>query len=145
MSSHRYFSGIAILAAAGAVVSALALRLHYHRDGSSFCSFNTTFDCDVVNRSGYATVAGIPVALVGLLGYMGMLLLVVFQRRKPETATLVLLLSSLACLFSLYLTYVEGAVLRAWCILCLASQLLIILIAALSALRVRADLRGAQS
>ena len=144
MSGNRYFSGVMICAAVGAVVSAWALRLHYHRDASSFCSFNATFDCDVVNRSGYATVAGIPVALVGLLGYMGMLLLARFQNRKEETPALLLLLSSAGTAFSLYLTYVEGAVLRAWCILCLASLLSISLIAALSAFQVRADLRGAR-
>jgi uncharacterized membrane protein len=126
----------------GAAVSGLALQHHYGHDSSSFCNINATFDCDVVNRSSYSRIAGVPVALAGLLSYLLMLGLAVFQRRKPETPALLLFLSASGLVFSLYLTYVEAAVLRTWCVLCLASLLSIALIAIISGLRLRYDLRG---
>ena len=138
----RYFLSIALCAGVGAIASGLALRHHYHRDASSFCNINATFDCDVVNRSSYSEVAGIPVALVGLLAYLFMLGLALFQRKKAETPTLLLLFGMAGLVFSLYLTYVEGVVLRTWCILCLTSLLSIGLITAFSALRVRHDQKG---
>jgi uncharacterized membrane protein len=129
-------------AAVGTIVSGLALRHHYRQGSSSFCNINTTFDCDVVNRSSYSKIAGIPVAFVGLLAYLLMMGLAIFQKEKAETPALLLFISSAGLTFSLYLTYVEAEVLRTWCILCLTSLVSIGLIALLSGLRLRADLRG---
>jgi vitamin-K-epoxide reductase (warfarin-sensitive) len=142
VTGSRFFSCIAICAAVGALVSGMALRHHYRQDSSSFCNINTTFDCDTVNRSSYSKIAGIPVAFVGLLAYLLMMCLAIFQREKGETPALLLFISSAGLAFSLYLTYVEAEVLRTWCILCLTSLLSIGLIALLSGLRLRADLKG---
>jgi uncharacterized membrane protein len=142
VSRSRYFLVIILCAAFGAAVSGLSLRHHYQQDTSSFCNINATFDCDVVNRSSYSEVAGIPVALGGLLEYLLVLGLAMFQREKPETAALLMFLGLAGFAFSLYLTYVEGAVLRTWCLLCLGSLLSITLISLFSTLRVRQELRG---
>ena len=133
---------VVICAAVGALVSGLALRHHYRQDSSSFCNINATFYCDVVNRSSYSKIAGIPVALVGLLAYVLIMGLAIIQKVKAETPALLLLISSAGLAFSLYLTYVEAEVLRTWCVLCLTSLVSIGLIALLSGLRLRADLRG---
>jgi len=124
------------------MASGLALQHHYHRDSSSFCSFSATFDCDVVNRSSYSQIVGIPVALAGLVAYLLMLGAALFQKHKAETPALLLFLSASGLMFSLYLTYVEAVILRTWCLLCLASFLSIGMIAALSGIKVRSDLRG---
>ena len=142
MTGGRYFSWVALCSIVGALVSGLALQHHYQRDSSSFCNINATFDCDVVNRSSYSKIAGVPVALVGMLLYLLLLGLAIFQKEKTETPALILLLSASGLAFSLYLTYVEAELLRTWCILCLSSLLSIGLIAGLSALRVRSDLKG---
>ena len=142
MTGGRYFSWVALCSIVGALVSGLALQHHYQRDSSSFCHINATFDCDVVNRSSYSKIAGVPVALVGMLLYLLLLGLAIFQKEKTETPALILLLSASGLAFSLYLTYVEAELLRTWCILCLSSLLSIGLIAGLSALRVRSDLKG---
>jgi uncharacterized membrane protein len=143
VSGSRFFLCVALCAALGALVSGLALQHHYRRDSSSFCNINATFNCDVVNRSEYSTIAGVPVALVGLLAYLLMMGLAIFQREKAETPALLLFLSSAGFAFSLYLTYVEAQLLQTWCILCLMSLLAISLITVLSGLRLRADLKGA--
>jgi vitamin-K-epoxide reductase (warfarin-sensitive) len=138
MSSRgrRILSAIALLAVAGAAVSSVSLYHHYDTSPSSFCDFGATFNCDMVNRSIYSAVFGIPVALIGILGYGVLLVLATLNRAKAEVS-LMLLFASLAGLgFALYLTYVEAFVLAVWCILCLSSLALIVVITVLSSVLV---------
>jgi uncharacterized membrane protein len=82
-------------------------------------------------------VFGIPVALIGIIGYVGLLVLATRYRNHPS----ILLIASTGGLgFALYLTYVEAFVLAVWCILCLLSLSLIWLITMLAAFLV-VDLR----
>jgi len=130
--SRRIFLAIAVLALAGAVVSAASLYHHYGTSATPYCDIGENFNCDIVNRSIYSTIAGIPVALVGVAGYLAVLTLATFYRNQAE-APVILAIGSLAGLgFALYLTYIEGFVLAAWCILCLSSLALILSIAVLS-------------
>jgi uncharacterized membrane protein len=124
---------IALLAFAGMGVSSVSLYHHYGTSKSSFCDFGNSFNCDMVNRSIYSSVAGIPVALIGMVGYTVVLLLSTAYKGKAETPVLLLLASLAGLGFALYLTYVEAFVLAVWCVLCLGSFALIILIAGLSA------------
>lgn len=139
VSGSRYVLFIAVCSAVGALVSGLALQHHYGHDATSFCNINATFDCDIVNRSSYSKVAGIPVALAGLVAYVLIGCLAMFQRGEPETPALILLLGSSGLAFSVYLTYVEAQVLRSFCLLCLTSLVAITLITVLSALRLRSE------
>ena len=141
VSRKRYFLVILLCCVLGCIVSALALQHHYRRDASSFCNFSATFNCDTVNRSAYSEVAGIPVALMGLMAYILMLGLCVFQKKKQETPVLLLFLSLAGLAYSLYLTYIEAEVLKTWCVLCVTSLASISTIAIVSALRVRSELQ----
>jgi len=124
---------IAVLAIAGIVVSSVALRHHFGSSKTSFCDFGQAFNCDIVNRSEYSTVAGVPVALIGIIGYLLILALATVYREKAETPFLLLIASIGGLGFSLYLTYIEKFVLHTWCILCLSSLALISLQTLLSA------------
>src|SRR6266853_1318979 len=116
---------IALVALAGVVVSSLSLYHHFATSKTSFCSFSESFNCDLVNRSTYSTVLGVPVALIGILGYLLILGLATLYRDKAETPVMLLIASTAGLGFALYLTYVEKFVLRAWCILCMMSLTLI--------------------
>jgi uncharacterized membrane protein len=132
--ARRIFLVIAMLALGGALVSSASLYHHYGTSATSYCDIGENFNCDLVNRSTYSTVAGIPVALIGVAGYLAVLTLATFYRNQAE-APAMLAIGSLAGLgFALYLTYIEGFVLAAWCILCLSSLVLIFGIAVLSSL-----------
>ena len=61
---------LVLLAVLGIVVSALALREHYRTEGDSPCSINERWDCGIVNHSPHAMLAGIPVAIFGIAGYL---------------------------------------------------------------------------
>lgn len=127
-------AAIAVLALAGATVSAVSLQRHYAKSATTYCDFNEKFSCDIVNRSEYSTVAGIPVAAIGIAGYAGLFLLSTFWRSRAETPNRLLVGSLAGLAFALYLTYVEAYELSTWCILCLASLAFISLIGGLSAL-----------
>jgi vitamin-K-epoxide reductase (warfarin-sensitive) len=119
------FAVIAALAVAGIIVSGVSLQRHYAKSASAFCDFGEKFNCDIVNRSEYSTVVGMPVAAIGIAGYGLVLILATVYRSRPETPTRLLAAAIAGLGFALYLTYVEGYVLTTWCILCLTSLTMI--------------------
>jgi len=97
-------------------------------------------DCSVVNASKYSEVNGIPVAMVGMLGYAA-ILAVLWLEQKPgffkSNGTMILFgLSLTGFLFTVWLIYVEVALLKALCPFCLTSQIAMTLIFILSVMRV---------
>jgi vitamin-K-epoxide reductase (warfarin-sensitive) len=105
-----------ILAALGVIASSLALREHYRTYGDSPCSINDRWDCGVVNHSPYAVRFGIPVAAIGIAGYLLMGLLAFLRSYR---LLLVPVFAGLA--FSIYLANIEANVLGVWCIYCVIS------------------------
>ena len=105
-----------ILALLGIVVSSLALREHYREYGDSPCSINEHWDCGVVNHSPYAMLGPIPVAAVGIAGYI---LMAILGFMRSYRLLLVPTLAGLA--FSLYLAHIEKDILGVWCIYCVIS------------------------
>jgi uncharacterized membrane protein len=124
---------IAVLSVAGMVDSALSLERHYAKSATSFCDFNQKFSCDIVNRSQYSEIAGIPVAGIGVAGYAALFVLSTFLRSRSETPLWILAASLAGLAFALYLTYIEAYQLMTWCILCLISLILIFLISIFAA------------
>lgn len=115
------FVTVSILALIGLAVAAVSLQRHYAKSSSTFCEFSEKFNCDIVNRSEYSTVMGIPVAAIGVAGYAAILALATLYRSRPETPLRLIAAAVAGLAFALYLTYIEGFVLDAWCILCLGS------------------------
>ena len=105
-----------ILAVFGLIVSSLALREHYRTYGDSPCSINERWDCGVVNHSRYAMLGPVPVAAVGMMGYILMAVLAV---RGSYRLLIIPTFGGLA--FSLYLANIEKNVLGVWCVYCVIS------------------------
>jgi len=101
-------------------------------------------DCSVVNASKYSkiNIAGlnIPVAVLGVAGYAAILAVLLFEQRTDflqGNGSLVFFgLSLLGFLFTLYLIFVEVALIKAYCPFCIASQSAMTLIFILSVIRV---------
>jgi uncharacterized membrane protein len=106
---------LALLAVIGIAASVLALREHYRTDTSP-CSINEKWDCGIVNHSPYAVLWGVPVATIGITGY---LLLGILALKRWYAILLPVALAGLA--FSLYLAHIEAHLLGVWCIYCVAS------------------------
>ncbi len=130
--TRRILLSIAVLALGGVLVSSVSLYHHYGTSATSYCDIGENFNCDIVNRSTYSTVGGVPVALIGVVGYLATLILATVSRSKAEVPAVLAIASLAGLAFALYLTYIEGFVLAAWCILCLSSLALIFSIAVLS-------------
>jgi uncharacterized membrane protein len=126
------FVVIAVLSLAGVVDSLLSLQRHYAKSTTAFCDISEKFSCDIVNRSEWSTVMGIPVAAIGIAGYGLLFVLSTFRNLRSETPNRLLIASLAGLCFALYLTYIEAYELTTWCILCLASLVLIFLISLLA-------------
>ncbi len=86
--------------------------------------------CETVQLSAYADLFGIPVALYGVVGYLALLSVglagvqgPLATRRGPTTA--LVLLAGVGVAFSGYLTYLEAAVIHAWCRWCVVSAAIV--------------------
>src|ERR1700720_2463485 len=106
---------LTVLAVVGIVASSLALREHYRTDISP-CRINERWDCGIVNHSPYAVLFGVPVAVIGIAGY---LLLGILAFKKAYRLALVASAAGLG--FALCLAHIESAVLGGWGIYCVIS------------------------
>jgi vitamin-K-epoxide reductase (warfarin-sensitive) len=118
---------IVVFAVLGIVVSSLALKVHYDDPGKEPCSINDKWDCGVVNHSPYAVIYGVPVAAIGIAGYLLIAVLALLRRR---TVLVPIVLVGLA--FALYLTHIEARVLEVYCLYCVISQGIIAVLALLA-------------
>ena len=118
---------IVLLAVLGMVVSSLALKVHYDDPGKEPCSINDKWDCGVVNHSPYAMIHSVPVAAVGIAGYL-LIAMLGFTRQRA----LLLLSTLVGFAFALYLTNIEAHVLEVYCLYCVISQAIIAVLALLS-------------
>jgi uncharacterized membrane protein len=138
VTSARVSVWVAILALAGLAVAGY---LSYVKltGSDTVCPIGR---CEAVQHSAYATLAGVPVSVLGLLTYAAILVLWLWSRMGGgRTATLLLAgVSLFGTVFSAYLTYLEPFVIQAVCVWCLASAILITVIMLLS---VRAAVAGA--
>lgn len=105
------------------------------------CLTGGAFDCGTVLNSSYSELAGIPIAWLGLavnLIVTGLLLLenrVGFLREYGTTLVFGLVL--FAFLFSVYLVYVQAAIIQAYCPWCLTHEALITILFVLAVIRLR--------
>jgi vitamin-K-epoxide reductase (warfarin-sensitive) len=132
---------IAILALAGLIDSALALRIHYQDPAAAPpCAVTEKFDCGAVNHSRFSVFpptsfdddpsskkVHIPVAALGILGY-GLIMLTSLIKRYWLT----LQFAEIGFGFAAFLTYMEAYVLEKWCIYCVYSMGIITAILACS-------------
>jgi uncharacterized membrane protein len=96
-------------------------------------------DCSTVNASRYSEVYGIPVATVGIAGYFAILLVHWYERRdkffEKNGLMLIFGMALAGFLFTVYLIYVEFAILDAFCPFCLTSQAAMTIIFTISTIR----------
>lgn len=117
-------------------ISSYSFAHHESFVSGAFCNLNVSFNCDTVNRGPFSEVFGIPVALIGMLGYGFLVAAAAVCLKRPEdlpAKTFLLLAASGGLAFSAYLTGLEALVLKAWCLLCLISQFSIAVIFGMSA------------
>ena len=137
---RRYLMVVAVLALIGIAVAGLLTSFHYNAASAGrFCS--TSGGCQTVNTSRFAKIGEVPVAVLGLLGYAGVLGLSVGATRILMLRDLAPLgifgVSLVGVLYSAYLTYLELFVIRAICPWCVASAVIMTLILIASVVEVQ--------
>lgn len=126
---------ILVLCFCGIALSIASLSSHYASSATDYCDLNQVFNCDIVNRSKFSEIFSIPVALIGLAGYVILLGFTVKAHRGFQIMRFWMSLAGL--MFALYLAYIEEHVLRTWCLLCIGSLVAIAGITILSAMDLR--------
>jgi uncharacterized membrane protein len=133
VSDRRLRAAAAVVALAGVAVAGYLTWTHY-AGGSAVCPIGG--GCETVQESEYAEIAGIPVALLGLVSYVVVLALLAWDSPTARLAAAALAL--VGVLFSGYLLVVQLFVIDAICVWCLANDVVIApALALLTGLRLR--------
>ncbi len=131
----KIITTLIILSLIGVAISTYSFLHNKGFVSGEICVIGESLDCDVVNQGPYSKLFGIPVSLIGIIGYAFLFVGSVMKRndQKDEGLTRFLLLASLGgLLFSFYLSGIEAFILQTWCLVCLISQLVILLITILA-------------
>lgn len=127
---------LALLSFVGAGLSFYLTYLHFVPEASTICQLGELFDCDVVNKSQYSEILGIPVSILGAGYYIAMFIFSALFSWKNDLFKGVdlhdlfrgaFVVTAAGIAFSLYLTYVEAFVLYAFCIFCVVQQIIILI------------------
>ena len=125
-----YRMSAALLSLAGLFVAAYLYLYKIGKIGNLACGSG---GCEAVQWSPWSEIAGVEVALVGVIGYSGLLLLSLAALRprlvgRRWPATMLATLSGIGVLFTVYLTYLELFVIHAICRWCVVSGVIILAI-----------------
>jgi uncharacterized membrane protein len=131
MSDRHLRLLMAAPALATAAIAGYLLHVHY-AGGSVVCS---TGGCGTVARSEYSEIFGIPVALIGLIGSVAILLSLLCADDLGRAAALTLTLSGFT--FAAYLVIAQLFVIHAICEWCVANDTLLAVLAVLAVVRIR--------
>ena len=121
---------VALLALIGAFISFYLMAYSLGWMGSLICGMSS---CETVQQSSYSKIGPVPVAAIGLVGYLVLLMLAILGlqpgKRSSKPIGMLLVAGGFAGVaFSAYLTFLEVAVIHAWCIWCVTSAILITMI-----------------
>ena len=136
MSDRLRIVGIAI-SAVGIAIAGYLTYVHY-AGISPVCEI--AHGCEKVQTSEWSKVGGVPVALLGLLGYVAILAALSIPGELAMTAAAGLAVVGAG--FSAYLTYREVFTIEAICIWCVASAILMVALAILTVVRLARQAPG---
>jgi uncharacterized membrane protein len=134
MSHARLRMVMGSLAVVGVAISAYLTYVHY-ANLQPFCTGIS--DCERVQTSDWALIAGMPVALAGLIGYVAILVALRVRGEAGRLATALIAFSGFG--YSAYLTWVELARIDAICQWCIISAAIMTGLAILAAVHVLRD------
>ena len=123
MTERRLWRVALVLALVGVGIAAYLVYVHYAH-AKVLC--NIAHGCETVQKSKYAKLAGVPVALIGLLGYLAILASLFIRGEAGRLVGAGMALVGLG--FSAWLTYLEANRIHAWCQWCVGSAVVMTLL-----------------
>lgn len=121
MSDRVLRAAVGLVALCGIAVAGYLTWVHY-RPEALVCTPGG--GCETVQESSYAELFGVPVALLGLLGYVAVLVLVAWDSELARTLAAAIALTAVG--FVVYLIVLQAFVIDAWCVWCLVNDLVIV-------------------
>lgn len=118
MKDERFYKVVVLLAAVGIVLAAFLFYNFLTKPAVEMCTVSERVNCDAVTKGTLATLFGIPVSLVGLIGYAVVLISACLKNKKA-----VLGVSAFGMVFCLRLTFLELFSVKVICPVCLACQI----------------------
>jgi len=124
-----YFVIVLILCMAGLAVSLYLSFSHYrvYTDIGyrSFCAISRAVNCDTVSQSPYSIFLGVPVPIWGIIGYVFMLVTIVFslntRGKKIRLLATLIFMALIFSLVSLCLGIISAVKIHSYCIMCIAT------------------------
>ena len=126
MTQENLYKSIKMLSVVGIMLASFLMYNFIVRPAVELCTINATVNCDAVTKGVISTFLGVPVPLVGLVGYI--VILVCAIMKKPK---LVLGMAIFGALFCLRLTLLEIFVLHVYCPVCLMCQVVMLAVVVL--------------
>ena len=128
-SIYLYLSVIVFLLLSGIGTSIYLFQSHYkvYTDISyaSFCALSKAINCDTVSQSSYSIFCGLPVSVWGLVGYIFMLAVVWLsfdtQNRILHQYPILITIGSIFSVFSIILGVISAKIIKAYCLMCIAT------------------------
>lgn len=127
--TRKHYTILTVLNLIAVPITIFLVYAHFKPEASTVCQISESWDCDIVNKSIYSEVLGIPVSIMGLAFYLLMLAYSIrgFFRDQSHLAPYALLATLAGTLFALYLTAVETFILYTYCIFCVTQQVIILI------------------
>ncbi len=132
MRQRSFIKVLLVVIVLAIIDSAYLIALHYATT-STLCGLLGS-SCDVVNKSVYAEMFGIPVAVYGFVTFLLLLGLAIVVYRNKTVVSLdispqyaagsMVILLSIGVAFGLFLMYIQKFVLQRWCLFCLSLDIL---------------------
>ncbi len=122
-SQKTVWKWVTVLSVVGIFLATYLFYSYLTRPAFQPCYINSQINCDAVTKGSLATMFGVPVSLIGLVGYIVILLSSLFKNKNFLMA-----MSTFGLIFCLYITYQEIFVIKVICPVCLTCQLVMLAI-----------------
>ncbi len=121
--NKTWFLVISVLYIVGIILATYLLYSFYNPKPALFCDINDRVNCQAVVSGSLATFAGVPVSLVGLIGYAFLLFAGLTYRKRLAFAV-----STFGMIFCLRVTILEVFFIKVICPICITCQIVMLLI-----------------
>ncbi len=115
------YKTVTLLSSVGIILACYLLYEYLAADPLEACRINAIINCEAVTKGSLAEIFGIPVSLVGLVGYI----VILFSSVK-KIPKLMVAMTTFGMLFCLRLTYLEIFVENVICPVCIICQLIML-------------------